>query len=163
MRLQSLAHVRVKPLPRDSAPRPLFCMGKKVAEGLPYCKHLVGLLKRSSGAAPPQTCPKPHRSVRSGAEATMSEAAKIRYQIHPDTAWQEAADEIFVVTADNRLHNLRDAVSVTLWHTLQAGASIDALVDQVVTEFDVSADEALEDIQSFIGDAEERALIQRVS
>ena len=93
----------------------------------------------------------------------MREDAEIRYQIHPDAAWQEAADEIFVVTADNRLHNLRDAVSVTLWHTLQAGVSIDALVDQVVTEFDVSGDEALEDIQSFIDDAEERALIQRVS
>ena len=92
----------------------------------------------------------------------MREPTPIRYQIHPDAAWQRSADEVFVVTADNRLHNLRDAVAVTLWLALESSATIDALVDAIVGDFEVSGDIAREDVQAFIDDAEERALIQRV-
>ena len=92
----------------------------------------------------------------------MSETTPIRYRIHPDAAWQRSANEVFVVTADNRLHNLRDEVSVALWSALVPHATLDALVDAVVQDFDVSPDVAREDTRAFLEDAEERALIQRV-
>jgi len=92
----------------------------------------------------------------------MSETTPIRYRIHPDAAWQQSANEIFVVTADNRLHNLRDEVSVALWAALEPDATLEGLVDTIVQEFEVSPDVARQDTRDFLEDAEERALIQRV-
>ena len=93
----------------------------------------------------------------------MNPGVEMRFQIHPDVAWQQAADEVFVVTADNRLHNLRDAVSVHLWNALQTDLSMESLVASLLDEFDVSEAEAREDLLTFIQEIEELQLIQRVS
>jgi len=86
-----------------------------------------------------------------------------RYQAHPTAAFQEANAEVFVVTEDNRLHNLRDDVAVQIWQKLEEEPITTAdLVRTITTEFQVEPATAQADIEDFLREALEKKLIVEV-
>lgn len=86
-----------------------------------------------------------------------------RFQAHPNAAFQEVDDEVFVVTNDNRLHNLRDPVAVTIWrHLEEAPIDSQTLTNKIVAEFDVEFSTAQADIDAFLKDALGKNLIEEI-
>ena len=76
---------------------------------------------------------------------------RMRYRANPNTATQEAEGEVFIVTPDNRFHNLRDPVASFLWNRLETESlTLDELVEEVVGEFEVEADLARRDVAEFL-------------
>lgn len=83
-----------------------------------------------------------------------------RYAIHPQVAFREVEGEVFIVTPDNRFHNLVDPVSVAVWRACDEEAcDEDALVALVTTRFRVDADTARSDLRTFLEDAVQKALL----
>lgn len=74
-----------------------------------------------------------------------------RYEVHPNAAWRSVDDHIFVITPDNRQHELEGDVESVVWQACsQAPQSIDALVALVVERFEVDRELAVDDLTEFV-------------
>ena len=74
-----------------------------------------------------------------------------RYRANPNTATQSVDSEVFVVTSDNRFHNLKDPVATFLWTSLEgAPLTLTELVERVLVEFEVTEETATNDVQEFV-------------
>lgn len=77
-----------------------------------------------------------------------------RYAVHPQVAFREVEGEMFIVTPDNRFHNLVDPVSVAIWRACDAApCTEDDLVDVVTSTFRVDEAAARADLDAFLADA----------
>ena len=86
-----------------------------------------------------------------------------QYQAHPTAAFQDVDSEVFVVTEDNRLHNLRDEVAVVIWQELERQPTDMAnLVQTITSQFDVEPTTAQTDIETFLEEALKKKLIVEV-
>ena len=86
-----------------------------------------------------------------------------QYQAHPTAAFQDVDSEVFVVTEDNRLHNLRDEVAVAIWQELERQPTNAVnLVQAITSQFDVEPTTAQTDIETFLQEALEKKLIVEV-
>lgn len=82
------------------------------------------------------------------------------YRRHPTAAYTEVEGEVFIVTSDNRLHNLRGSSALTLWQLLADGPSdIDGLARELTRRFDVEWDRARQDVKSFVDRSVERGVL----
>lgn len=83
-----------------------------------------------------------------------------RYAVHPQVAFREVEGEMFIVTPDNRFHNLVDPVAVAIWRTCDGGPSTeDELVAVVTSSFQVDETAARADLQTFLADAVQKNLL----
>ncbi|MBI5608612.1 MAG: PqqD family protein [Deltaproteobacteria bacterium] len=81
------------------------------------------------------------------------------YTMHPAAAAREVAGEIFVVTDDRGLHRLEVPTAVTICRSLMAGpADREALVAQLVADFEVEWDVAARDLDAFVALLVERRI-----
>ncbi|NUN15538.1 MAG: PqqD family protein [Myxococcales bacterium] len=83
------------------------------------------------------------------------------YSLTYGIAYQRAAGEVFVVTADNRLHDIRDNVGIFLFLLLEQNAlSLDNLVERCMEQFEVEPAVAKIQIQSFLDEGVEKGLFR---
>jgi hypothetical protein len=84
------------------------------------------------------------------------------YRIAPEVAWRLVEGELFAVTGDGRLHNVRSAVGLHIWSLLVTGADRETLLDAIVANYSVSEEDAGRDLDDFLDSLLDRALIRRV-
>ena len=76
----------------------------------------------------------------------MSEHAA-RYAPHKNAAWRAIDDHVFIITPDNRQHELAGEVETVVWHAcVKAPQSVAELTRAVVEAFDVDPEVAEADI-----------------
>mgnify|MGYP002641218359 CR=1 FL=1 len=75
----------------------------------------------------------------------------ITYSVSDSVAWREVDGEVFAVTSDGVMHNIRNPVGLFIFKALlQDGATVSSIASQVVDAFEVSPDTAREDATEFI-------------
>jgi hypothetical protein len=73
------------------------------------------------------------------------------YRRHPTVAHTEVSGEVFVVTADNRMHHLAQPTSRELWNKLGAGpATVDDLTAWLCERFEAEPSTVSADVQEFL-------------
>ena len=83
-----------------------------------------------------------------------------RYTVHPNAAWRRVDDHVFVITPDNRQHELFGEVETVVWEACAAGPqSIPDLARLIVETFDVEGEAAMEDITEFVASMVEAGLL----
>lgn len=83
-----------------------------------------------------------------------------RYAVHPQVAFREVEGEVFIVSPDNRFHNLVDPVSVAVWRACdEEPRGEDALVALVTGRFRVDEATARADLRAFLDDALAKSLL----
>ncbi|GMV43135.1 MAG: hypothetical protein AMXMBFR64_48510 [Myxococcales bacterium] len=79
---------------------------------------------------------------------------QLHYAIHPQVAFREVEGEMFIVTPDNRFHNLVDPVSVSIWRACDGTPRTEAdLTAMVVATFRVDEATARADLAAFLANA----------
>lgn len=76
-------------------------------------------------------------------------------------------DEVFILMPDSRVHWLRNATARALWERLlesgPSGATPRALAEHLARHFTVTAEGALNDVLTFLGQLAERELVARAT
>ena len=83
----------------------------------------------------------------------MTTSTENRYRLHPQAASRKVAGEVFVVTDDRAFHRLHVATSVALFDALAGtanGVSPRELTELLLREFDVTPDQAAQDVADFL-------------
>ncbi len=70
---------------------------------------------------------------------------------HPNLAWRKYGDEMIVVTIRNsRIHKLNTTAAL-LWEWIgNASLSLEALIQNLVTQFEVKKEQAQADVEKFV-------------
>jgi NADH:ubiquinone oxidoreductase subunit B-like Fe-S oxidoreductase len=93
-------------------------------------------------------------------------ADDVRYALVGAPLHRPVGDEVFVLTADSRMHWMRNATATALWNALvtagRRGCAWSELVETVTTQFDVSREEAAADLAPFVARMVEAGLVYRV-
>ena len=74
-------------------------------------------------------------------------------------AWREVEGEILAVDRARGQYIAANAAAAQLWPLLAAGCTREALVDRLVEAFGIAQDLADRDVEVFLGDLRERALL----
>jgi hypothetical protein len=73
-----------------------------------------------------------------------------RYKINKDAAWRTVGAELFVVTADGSLHNIKEDSGLFLWKTLEKGATVSELILALTENYEVDEQTAAKDVGEFV-------------
>lgn len=86
----------------------------------------------------------------------------MRLGIHPGAAWRVIDGHVFVITSDNRQHELSGEVELLVWRLCDgAPRTVADLAAAIVAEFDVTEAEASADLRKFVDELlEARVLTQ---
>jgi hypothetical protein len=77
----------------------------------------------------------------------------------PGAAGAEVDGEVVVLSpADLRYHSLNDSAAA-IWALLEAPTSVDRIVEQLVREFDVTADECRVDVEACLHELADLGLV----
>ena len=74
----------------------------------------------------------------------------IRYKVNKDAAWRVVGGELFVVTADGSLHNIKADSGLFLWRKLEKGATVPELVSALTENYEVDEQTAVADVDEFV-------------
>lgn len=77
-----------------------------------------------------------------------------------DLVWREVEDEIVALDLKTSNYIAINRTGRSLWPLLSEGASREALIEHLVQEFDVAADQAGHDVDAFIEALNEKGLIE---
>ena len=79
---------------------------------------------------------------------------------HPDTAFRPVGDEggLVVIPGKSEVKVL-NPVAIKVYSMLDGTHSVEAIVDAVTSEFDVSADQASKDVAAFISELDQHGLL----
>lgn len=80
-------------------------------------------------------------------------------QRNPKLIANQMDGEIVMMSIDNGEYYGLDEVGSRIWDLMQEPVSISKLVDQLISEFDVTPDECLQDILSFLDELLNRDLV----
>jgi hypothetical protein len=79
------------------------------------------------------------------------EPAEPLYQPHPDAAWRTVDGHVFIITGDNRQHELAGEVECLVWTSCdQSPMTHPALVTLITETFAVDTETASRDLRQFI-------------
>ncbi len=86
-----------------------------------------------------------------------------RFAVRAGHVSRKVGEEVFVLTADSRMHWMKNETASALWEGLveagEAGISMHALVSRLTETFEVGRDEADEAVAAFVADLERAGLI----
>ncbi len=71
-------------------------------------------------------------------------------RLSPDVAWREVDGELFAITPDGMLHNVRSAVGVRIFALLLAGSSLVDIGATIAAEFAVDDATAQADLDQYV-------------
>ncbi len=75
----------------------------------------------------------------------------VRYAPHPAAAWRDVAGHVFIISADNRQHELEGDVELFVWGLCaQAPRDLAELAAAVSAEFRVDTETARKDLSEFL-------------
>lgn len=76
-----------------------------------------------------------------------------RYAIGPDVAYRVIDGHVFIITPDNRQHELAGGVELCVWRLCEAGPRTEyELVRAIMADFEVDAADAQADLRGFLGE-----------
>lgn len=82
------------------------------------------------------------------------------YTRNPRTAWTEFEDKTFVISADDStLHEL-NTTGTFIWRQAEQRVSKDEIATRLSKEFDVDPEQALTDVDQFVGQLLSKGLLQ---
>lgn len=87
--------------------------------------------------------------------------ADATYAPHPDAAWRQVAGHVFVITPDNRQHELAGEVELLVWSLCgERPRTHSELVHAVTEAFSIDTETASSDLTGFLGDLVERRVAE---
>jgi hypothetical protein len=87
----------------------------------------------------------------------MSEGGRVT--VRPEVAARVLDGEAVVLNLSNGLYFHLEGPGAVMWELIQAGATVEAIVDAVRARFDVSAARVAADVAALLGDLEREALV----
>jgi hypothetical protein len=75
--------------------------------------------------------------------------------------WREIDGELVAVDVPSSMYMTANPAGALLWRSLSAGTTRDALVDELVAAFDIERGRAEADVDAYLGDLEQRGLLER--
>ncbi len=76
-----------------------------------------------------------------------------------DLEWRRVGDEVVILDLRAREYFSLNETGTALWPLLERGSSREELVAELQTAFGVSAETAAQDVDAFVADLRERALV----
>jgi hypothetical protein len=89
-------------------------------------------------------------------------AAMPRYTVHKHVAWREIDGEVFLVTPDSRLHDIRPGSGHLIFQAIQAGGDEERAADLLVERFEVGREQARADVAAFVAKLVELGILTPV-
>ena len=87
-----------------------------------------------------------------------------RYAIGPDVAYRVIDEHVFIITSDNRQHELEGEVELCVWRLCEGGPKTLAdLATVVAREFEVDLDDAATDLERFLGELVQAGVLKQDS
>ena len=87
----------------------------------------------------------------------MTERVRLREDVH----WHEADGEVIALDLGRGRYLSVNRSGAVLWPMLQEGASIDALVDRLASEFDLPPERASADVDAWLALLDAESLLVR--
>ena len=84
-----------------------------------------------------------------------------RLQISKEVLFQEVAGETVLLDLDSEFYFGLDEVGTRVWQMLQEGVNHDAMVDRLLSEYDVEREELERDVRELLGQLLESGLVRR--
>jgi hypothetical protein len=78
-----------------------------------------------------------------------------------DVVWREVGDELVVLELTSSVYLTLNGTAKILWEGLASGSTTDSLVELLTDDYEVSAEQARADTESFLSDLTERNLLLR--
>ena len=75
--------------------------------------------------------------------------------------WREIDREVVAVDLESSMYLSTNESGVRLWRRLAEGATIEQLVDELVSAFGIEPERAIADVRSFLDELEARNLLER--
>ena len=76
--------------------------------------------------------------------------------------WRTIDEELVAVDVPSSMYMTANPAGALLWRALSAGATREALVDEIVKAFGIESDRAGADVDAYLADLEQRGLLERV-
>lgn len=83
-----------------------------------------------------------------------------QYQVVSDVLFSDIDGEVIILSPEEDAYLSLDATGSRIWLLLQNAMSLDDLVNLLTEEYEVSAEDCLHDVQSFLEDMIQRQLIK---
>lgn len=90
---------------------------------------------------------------------TEQDRSDSRYKVPDSVLTQEVGDEAVLLELEQGTYFSLNAVGAQIWSSLQQGLSRSQLVDALLEEYDVSREQAAEDVQRLLEEAERHGLL----
>ncbi len=84
------------------------------------------------------------------------------YRFRDDVAWREVGGAYHMLTADNRYHCVEDEVGTLVLRRVEAGATLDGLVREIGSRFEVAEADIRRDIRGFLSELVRKRVLTRV-
>jgi hypothetical protein len=91
---------------------------------------------------------------------TFAAEDKLRLKVD-DVVWREVGGELVVLELTSSVYLTLNGTAKILWEGLAGGATIDSLVELLTNDYEVTADQARADAESFVLELTERNLLLR--
>lgn len=90
----------------------------------------------------------------------MVEAGDVQLRLRTDDlTWREVGDELVVLKLSTATYLTLNAVGKELWNKLEDGATVPQLVKGLVERYGITAQQATEDVTSFVAELSDRELL----
>lgn len=87
----------------------------------------------------------------------------VTWVINENLVTRSVGDEMIVLNLESGTFHSLNSVGAALYRSMRHGASVEALVEAVVGEFEVDAEQARLDIEAFLATEASAGLVERVS
>ncbi len=77
----------------------------------------------------------------------------------PKTAWRVIEGEAVILSLDTKAFRGLNAVGSRVWELIDGRRSVDAIVEVIVREFDVTREQAAGDVQAFVRELLDKGLV----
>ncbi len=77
----------------------------------------------------------------------------------PKTAWRVIEGEAVILSLDTKAFRGLNAVGSRVWELIDGRRSVDAIVEVIVREFDVTRERAAGDVQAFVRELLDKGLV----
>ena len=91
------------------------------------------------------------------------ESQTVSYAVHAEVLAQQVGDELILLDQASERYLSIDPVGARIWNLLTAGLGIDAVTDQLSTEYDVAPSVLERDVSDFVARVTELGLLHPAS
>lgn len=87
------------------------------------------------------------------------ERGKNELIIPTDLVWRKMDDNTIVVSPKNGKVRVLNDVGTLIWEELAAGQSVSDIHQRIIAEYDITAEQAAQDLHNFLCDLQQRGLV----